>query len=209
MLYRTHLAGGLLSGVVVLHLAGDQPYWTAAVVLASAAVGGLVADLDHGRSFANHALERGASKAGETVPFLGSLVAWAGAGAVRTANRGFARVVKHRGPLHSPLTALLLLVFLLGLHPVPSGASLTAVLLGGGIVSLAKVGFLAGHFSHLAADLLTDNGIRLWPLRYRLRIPLMTTGSTFERYIFGPALWLGLWAFAAQAAWTAAIRVFG
>jgi inner membrane protein len=75
-------------------------------------------------------------------------------------SRGFARLLKHRGPLHSPLVALLAgaLAALLGAHLGVSGVGLL-------------VGY--GWAAHDLADALTDRGVPLlWSLRRRrVRLP--------------------------------------
>jgi membrane-bound metal-dependent hydrolase YbcI (DUF457 family) len=86
--------------------------------------------------------------------------------------RGLARLLKHRGPLHSPLVAL--------------AAGVLAALLGARL-GVTGLGPLVGHgwAAHVLADALTDRGVPLlWPLwRRRVRLPWglgPATGGTGE-----------------------------
>jgi inner membrane protein len=87
-------------------------------------------------------------------------------------SRGLARLLKHRGPLHSPLAALL--------------AGAVAGLLGARL-GVTGLGLLVGYgwAAHVLTDALTDRGVPLfWPLRRRrVRLPYglgPATGGTGE-----------------------------
>jgi inner membrane protein len=89
--------------------------------------------------------------------------------------RGLARHLKHRGPLHSPLAALLAAGF--------------AALLGARL-DVTGLGPLVGYgwAAHVLADALTDRGVPLlWPLwRRRVRLPWglgPATGGTGEAVV--------------------------
>ncbi|RJX17655.1 MAG: metal-dependent hydrolase [Desulforudis sp.] len=205
MLYITHLPAGLMSGFVVLAATGTGLiHWP--VGLLAAGLGSLAPDLDHGRSYLNQSLERTAENAGRKIPVVGTVAGGVGVFATRTVNRTFARVVKHRGPMHSPLTLAFVIVLLLqhwGMlaavlgQPVTSG--IQTIIESRGLVGLAWSCFFFGYISHLAADAVTDNGIRLWPFRFKLRLPLVKTGSVIERRVLAPGLWLAMLVTAGQA----------
>jgi inner membrane protein len=78
----------------------------------------------------------------------------------RALARGLARLLKHRGPLHSPLAAL--------------AVGVLAALLGARL-GVSGLGQLVGYgwAAHVLADALTDRGVPLlWPLwRRRVRLP--------------------------------------
>jgi inner membrane protein len=89
--------------------------------------------------------------------------------------RGVARLLKHRGPLHSALAALL--------------AGVLAGLLGSRL-GVTGLGPLAGYgwAAHVLTDALTDRGVPLlWPLRRRrVRLPWglgPATGGTGEAVV--------------------------
>jgi membrane-bound metal-dependent hydrolase YbcI (DUF457 family) len=93
----------------------------------------------------------------------------------RALPRGLSRLLKHRGPLHSPLAALT--------------AGVLAGLLGArlGVTGLGPlVGY--GWAAHVLTDALTDRGVPLlWPLRRRpVRLPWglgPATGGTGEAVV--------------------------
>jgi inner membrane protein len=88
-------------------------------------------------------------------------------------------VAGHRGPLHSAAAAFAFAVLALPLLGKVAGGVLP--------VSAAALAFLAGYFSHLAADSLNPAGVPwLWPLPFRLGIPLVQVGSWFERKVVVP-----------------------
>ena len=73
----------------------------------------------------------------------------------------------HRGATHSAVAVLCLVVLLpAGYHP--------------GAVSALAIGYA----SHLAADMLTPQGLQLtWPLRLSWRVPIYRTGSRMEAIV--------------------------
>jgi inner membrane protein len=113
---------------------------------------------------------------GSLLPDIDHPHSWVGR-RVRVISRPLAAALGHRGVTHSIL-AVLACGLLLRRH----GFSRT-------IVDPLVVGYL----SHLAADLLTVNGLRLaWPLRRRFAIPLCRTGSAAEPMIVAGLLaWVG------------------
>lgn len=88
-----------------------------------------------------------------------------------------ARLFGHRGITHSVLAVVLC----------------GAVLRWDGVRRSLADPLVVGYLSHLAADLLTDSGLRLaWPLRARIAFPVCRTGSLGESVIGAVlALWLG------------------
>lgn len=89
----------------------------------------------------------------------------------------------HRGALHGLLVCLLMYVaakWLVAIVPfaVPGGALLAQAL-------------AAGYLSHLALDALNPQGIRpLWPLPWRLALPLVESGGILERAVVFPLVFL-------------------
>lgn len=82
--------------------------------------------------------------------------------------------LKHRGALHSLLAALA--VFMVSSHLFD--------------FATARAVFW-GYISHLMLDGLTEGGVPLfYPLKKHFSIPLFTTASIFEKFIFLPALYL-------------------
>jgi inner membrane protein len=113
--------------------AAPDPVVAVALSAGVAALAALAPDLDH---------------AGSTLARFAGPVSWALA-------RGLARLLKHRGSLHSALAAV--------------AAGVLAALLGQRL-GLAGLGLLVGYgwASHVLADALTDRGVPLlWPLRRR------------------------------------------
>ncbi|MEW6226509.1 MAG: metal-dependent hydrolase [Bacillota bacterium] len=101
------------------------------------------------------------------------------------ASAGVDYALGHRGPLHSFAGAALfslLTQFLLRRYHLP------LELLWGTV---------AGYVSHLFLDTL-NSGARgiplLWPLKWRLQLPLVRTGSAFERLAFYPLAAIAVWA---------------
>ena len=82
----------------------------------------------------------------------------------------------HRGVLHSLAGVV---VF-----------GLAAALAGGQGLGVAVV---AGYLAHLLGDILTPYGVPLlWPLPWRVRIPVVKTGGMLERYVVFPVVLVGL-----------------
>jgi len=90
---------------------------------------------------------------------------------------GIASALGHRGLTHSALAV----------------AVCTWGLSRGGAPRWVVDPLAVGYLSHLAADLLTPNGLRLaWPLRRTWALPLCKTGSPFEPLIVALLLfWAG------------------
>jgi inner membrane protein len=106
----------------------------------------------------------GLAVAGALLPDVDHPKSWVGR-RTRPISTAIAATLGHRGVTHSALAVLGLSLLLL--H---AGYRL-------GDVSALAVGYL----SHLAADMLTPQGLRLaWPLRRTWGIPLCRTGSAME-----------------------------
>jgi inner membrane protein len=92
-------------------------------------------------------------------------------------SRPLAAMIGHRGLTHSIL-AVIVCCLLLRWYGVSRAA----------VTPLA-----VGYLSHLGADFLTPNGLRLaWPLQRRYAIPLCKTGSLGEPLIVtGLVIWVG------------------
>lgn len=87
----------------------------------------------------------------------------------------------HRGFLYFLLgaTVVLALAAFAALFWAPSGA----------VWSLLVPALAAGYLSHLLLDALTPGGVPLlWPRGGSTSLPLVRTGSFFERVVFLPAL---------------------
>lgn len=105
--------------------------------------------------------------AGALLPDLDHPRSWVGRRS-RPVSTAIAATFGHRGVTHSALAVagLIALVAHLGIS-------------GGAVCALA-----VGYLSHLAADLLTPQGLRLaWPLRRTWAVPLCRTGSAMESVI--------------------------
>lgn len=82
----------------------------------------------------------------------------------------------HRGVMHSLLGALLV-------------SWLVPVLAGYLGLSISREVVLTGYLSHLALDTLTPGGILwLWPLPWKIAIPLVRTGGGLEKAVVAPLL---------------------
>ena len=86
----------------------------------------------------------------------------------------------HRGATHS--------MFAIGLL----AAGLQVAALVWPVIAPAALGLIIGYVSHVLADVLTPSGVPLmWPSPQRWRVPLVRTGSVFER-LFALAVLGGL-----------------
>ncbi len=109
----------------------------------------------------------GLALAGSLLPDIDHPPSWVGR-RTRPVSSAIAATLGHRGVTHSAI-AIVGLAWLL-LH---AGYRWT------GIASLS-----IGYLSHLAADMLTPQGLRLlWPLRGTWGLPLCRTGSPAETFI--------------------------
>jgi inner membrane protein len=102
--------------------------------------------------------------AGSLLPDMDHPKSWVGRRS-RPVSTLIASVLGHRGITHSALAVVGLVMLL------------THAGFRGGVVSALAVGYL----SHLAADMLTPQGLRLaWPLPWTWGLPLCRTGSRME-----------------------------
>ena len=136
MMARSHVVVGLSAWAVAAPLLRLPPLDPA--YLALAAIGSLLPDVDHPKS-------------------------WIGL-RLRPMSTMLGVALRHRGATHSAVAVLgLVLLLQAGYHP--------------GAVSALAIGYA----SHLAADLLTPQGLQLtWPLPVTWRVPLYRTGSRTE-----------------------------
>jgi inner membrane protein len=103
-------------------------------------------------------------------------------------SRPLAALFGHRGVTHSLVAVILCFVFLHWRE----------------FTRPTVCAVVVGYLSHLCADLLTTNGLRLaWPLRQRQSVPLCRTGS------FGEVVIVGIVALFAGATILHAQRAFG
>lgn len=110
--------------------------------------------------------------AGSLLPDVDHPASWVGR-RVRFVSRPLARMFGHRGFTHSLVAAAL------------CGAALAAQ--GAGRAAIAPI--VVGYLAHLAADLLTPQGLRLaWPLRRSFAVPVCRTGSAGEALLVGALL---------------------
>lgn len=124
-----------------------------------------------------HVLDLGLVVAGSLLPDIDHPKSWVGR-RTRPVSTAIASVLGHRGVTHSALAVIGLTVLLL--H---------AGYRRGGVTALA-----IGYLSHLAADMLTPQGLRLaWPMRGTWGFPLCRTDSAMENVIVallgGGVLW--------------------
>lgn len=143
---------------------------TWAVVLAAAALGALLPDIDHPESTIAHdvGLARGHG-------WLTDLVG----GGFRALLGG------HRGFTHSAVMALLVSLAAAGLRPW---------------LGAAPLGFAAGYVSHIVADMLTKEGVRLWWPITRREVGLGPRWLRFRTGTVWEYLTVGVWVAAAVAA---------
>ena len=105
--------------------------------------------------------------AGSLLPDVDHPASWVGR-RLRVISRPLARALGHRGFTHSLSAAAL------------CGTALASQ--GAGRAAIAPV--VVGYLAHLAADLLTPQGLRLaWPLRRTFALPVCRTGSAREALI--------------------------
>ncbi|MDO5444943.1 MAG: metal-dependent hydrolase [Eubacteriales bacterium] len=132
---KTHIAGGILAGELLLAVHGQTTPVLAGELLTAAAAGALFPDIDHGESKI--------SNTNFVTKILANL---------------FELILKHRGPIHTPVTGALLTVFV--------WFSLSAAAVAPGTVYALTAGFAVGFASHLILDSFNPGGIMwLWPFR--------------------------------------------
>jgi inner membrane protein len=123
------------------------------------------APLMHAASFTPAYL--GLAVVGSLLPDLDHPKSWVGR-RTRPVSTAIAAALGHRGITHSAIAVLALVV----------------VLLHAGYRRGAVGALAVGYLSHLAADMLTPQGLRLaWPFRRTWGIPLCRTGSPMEAVI--------------------------
>lgn len=119
----------------------------------------------------------GLAAAGSLLPDVDHPKSWVGR-RTRPFSSAIAATLGHRGVTHSAVAVLALVALL-------SHAGYRR-----GTVSALAVGYL----SHLAADMLTPQGLRLaWPLRGTWGVPLCRTGSPVEPAIVAAACTSAVW----------------
>jgi inner membrane protein len=117
--------------------------------------------------------------AGSLLPDIDHPKSWVGR-RTRPISTAIAATFSHRGITHSAIAVI----------------GLTTLLLHAGYRRAAVSALVVGYLSHLAADMLTPQGLRLaWPLRRTWGIPLCRTDSAMEPVIVtvmagGATLWL-------------------
>jgi inner membrane protein len=125
--------------------------------------------------------------AGSLLPDIDHPKSWVGR-RTRPVSTAIASMLGHRGVTHSALAVVVLAMLLMHVG-FRHGA----------------VGALAvGYLSHLAADMLTPQGLRLaWPMRGTWSLPVCRTGSAAEQVIvLALTCSLAWWAFRHSAAWS-------
>ncbi|WP_254073084.1 metal-dependent hydrolase [Acidisphaera sp. S103] len=121
----------------------------------------------------------GLAVAGSLLPDIDHPKSWVGR-RTRPVSTAIASTFSHRGITHSALAVV----------------GLTMLLLHAGYRRGGVSALVVGYLSHLAADMLTPQGLRLaWPLRGTWGLPLCRTGSAAEPLIVtamagGVAWWL-------------------
>jgi inner membrane protein len=134
MLYKTHIAGGIIAGLLV----GFNPV---GIIISGAS--SLLPDIDSPHSFA-----------GRRIWPISALIQ---------------HTAGHRGCFHSLLAAVIIYFFSIILIPKYA------------------LYIFVGYLSHLFLDALNPEGVPLlWPLDYRLRIPVVRTGSVIEKLLMAP-----------------------
>lgn len=111
------------------------------------------------------------------LPDIDSPDSWIGR-RVPLISRSLKASVGHRGPLHSLLGATAVSLAL-------------TYLFGHGFKVSLFVPVLAGYLSHLVMDTLNPPGVPwLWPLKRRIRVPLVEPMSLLERLVVAPGMFL-------------------
>lgn len=119
----------------------------------------------------------GLAVAGSLLPDVDHPGSWVGR-RVRPVSTAVAAVLGHRGLTHSALAVL----------------ALAWALVQAGYHRPAVSALALGYMSHLVADMLTPQGLRLaWPWRRVWRLPLCRTGSPMEALIVLLAAALAVW----------------
>ena len=109
----------------------------------------------------------GLAVAGSLLPDIDHPKSWVGR-RTRPVSTALALILGHRGVTHSAIAVVALAALLL-----------QAGYRWGGVSAL-----IVGYLSHLAADMLTPQGLRLaWPLRGTWALPICRTGSPMESII--------------------------
>jgi len=115
--------------------------------------------------------------AGALLPDIDHPKSWVGR-RMRPISTAIAATFSHRGITHSAIAVI----------------GLTALLFHAGYRNGHVSALAVGYLSHLAADMLTPNGLRLaWPLRTTWRFPLCRTGSGMEQVIVMTLACGGAW----------------
>ena len=110
--------------------------------------------------------------AGSLLPDVDHPASWVGR-RLRVVSRPLARALGHRGFTHS----------------LSAAALCSAALASQGAGRAAIAPLVVGYLAHLAADLLTPQGLRLaWPLQRTFALPLCRTGSAREALIVAALL---------------------
>jgi inner membrane protein len=116
---------------------------------------------------------------GSLLPDIDHPKSWVGR-RTRPISTAIAATFSHRGITHSAIAVI----------------GLTTLLLHAGYRRAGVSALIVGYLSHLAADMLTPQGLRLaWPLRRTWGLPLCRTDSAMEPVIVtvmagGVAVWL-------------------
>jgi len=109
----------------------------------------------------------GLAVAGSLLPDIDHPKSWVGR-RTRPISTAIAATFSHRGVTHSAIAVI----------------GLTMLLLHAGYRRGGVTALIIGYLSHLAADMLTPQGLRLaWPLRRTWGFPLCRTGSSMEPMI--------------------------
>ena len=154
---KTHIAGGILAGELLLAAHGHVSPLLAGELLSAAAAGSLFPDIDHGESKI--------SNTNFATKILANL---------------FERILRHRGPIHTPVVGTALSLFI--------GLSLSSAKVSSDTVCALTAGFASGFASHLILDSLNPGGIMwLWPFkrkRYHLARIKNRTPKEFFFFLF-------------------------
>lgn len=157
MKYKTHVTGGLLTGISLLNLAVDKLNLNSditsvegVIFISGTVIGSLFPDIDHRGSY----IGRKAKVTSAITHFL----------------------FGHRGVTHSPI-AMGIFTFLLYF--------LSKAFIVSPLVKLWFVGFFLGILSHIFLDMLTKGGVPLlFPFsKNRISLTNMKTGSVWENVV--------------------------
>ena len=169
MMKKTHLKGGIISGLAISYIAnniltGTNPEaLNAMLIISGSAIGSLLPDIDHPQSYM-----------GRKLPLFSGLLNLIHKISKKLKMKRTQKFYGHRGFMHSLVfwTLLCLLVFLVSKNEV---------------LQVLTIGIFIGVLSHILLDVLTVSGVPiLMPLTFKnFKIPIVRTNGLSEKIFSG------------------------